>query len=242
MPMPTIQRRIPCEQLDLFQSPPTRPRWRNLPPEVQSRVLELLTHLLRDRQQIVRMLVERIELNITGDTEQTEITITWAGGFTSRHRLSRTVISYSQRSDLEQLLARIIQLRQAGLSLKQVAKHLNQAGVSSLRGRPFTNYMISKLLVQRGLYLPSARKRPESVVLREHEWWAPDLAEILEMPRTSLVHWHNKGWVRGRKLPGLRGRLILWADQAEIDRLKQLRRTRRGWSDAPYPTELTTPK
>jgi hypothetical protein len=46
--MPTIQRRIPCEQLDLFQSPPTRPRWRNLPPEVQSRVLELLTHLLRE--------------------------------------------------------------------------------------------------------------------------------------------------------------------------------------------------
>jgi len=196
----------------------------------------------QDRQQIVRTLIERIELNIMGDTEQTEITVTWAGGFTSCHQLSRTVISYSQRSDLDQLIDRIIQLRQAGLSLKQVAKQLNQAGVSSLRGRPFTNYMVSKLLVQRGHYLPPARKRPESVALSEHEWWAPDLAETLEMPRTSLMHWHNKGWVRGRKLPGLRGRLILWADNAEIDRLKQLHRTRRGWSDAPYPTELTTPK
>ncbi len=149
---------------------------------------------------------------------------------------------YSQRSDVDQLIARIVQLRQAGLTLKQVAKQLNRAGVSSLRGRPFTNYMVSKLLVQRGLYFPSGRKRPESVALTKHEWWAPDLAEMLEMPRPSLNHWFDKGWVRGRKLPGLRGRLILWADEAEIDRLQQLRRSRRGWSDAPYPTELTTPK
>lgn len=195
-----------------------------------------------DRQQIVRMLVERIELKITGNTEQTEITIAWSGGFTSCHRLSRTVISYSQRSDLDQLIERIVQLRQAGHSLKQVAKQLNQAGVSSVRGRPFTNYMVSKLLVQRGLYLPYARKRPESVVLSEHEWWLPDLAKTLEMPRPSLTHWFVRGWVRGRKLQGLRGRLILWADGAEVDRLKQLRQTRRSWSDAPYSTELTTPK
>lgn len=84
--------------------------------------------------------------------------------------------------------------------------------------------------------------RPESVVLSECEWWLPDLAQTLEMPRPSLTHWFVKGWVRGRKLPGLRGRLILWADNAEVDRLKQLRQTRRGWSDAPYLTELTTPK
>ena len=118
----------------------------------------------QDRQQIVRMLVERIELNITGDTEQTEITITWAGGLTSSHRLSRTVISYSQRSDLDQLIARMTQLRQAGLTLKQVAKQLNQAGVPSIRGRPFTNYMVSKLLVQRGLHFPV----PENVPSRSY--------------------------------------------------------------------------
>ena len=196
----------------------------------------------QDRQQIVRMLIERIELNIMGDTEQTEIAITWAGELTSRHRLRRTVISYSQRSDLGQLISRITQLRQAGLTLKQVAKQLNQTGVTSIRGRPFTNYMVSKLLVQRGLYLPCARKRPESVVLSTHEWWAPDLAEKLEMPRVSLTHWYNKGWIRGRKLPGIRGRLILWADEDEIARLKQLRRTRRGSSDAPCSTEPTSPK
>ena len=70
----------------------------------------------QDRQQVVRMLVDRIELNIEGNTEQTEITITWAGGFTTQHRLNRTVISYSQRSDLDQIIGRIVQLRQTGLN------------------------------------------------------------------------------------------------------------------------------
>jgi hypothetical protein len=37
-------------QCDLFQPPPTRPLWRNLPPEVRSRVMKLLIQLLREHQ------------------------------------------------------------------------------------------------------------------------------------------------------------------------------------------------
>lgn len=196
----------------------------------------------QDRQQIVRMLVERIELHIAGNSEQTEIFITWAGGQISRHRLCRTVISYAQRSDLDQLISHIVQLRQSGLSLNHTAQQLNQEGVMPLRGTCFSNFMISRLLIQRGLHLPYGRKRPESVTLAEHEWWLPDLADKLRMPRSSLAHWYNLGWVHGRKLAGLRGRVILWADDIEVDRLKRLRETRRRWSDNPYPAELTTPQ
>lgn len=188
------------------------------------------------------MLVERIELHIVGNSEQTEIISTWAGGQISRHRLCRTVISYAQRSDLDQLISRIVQLRQSGLSLKHTAQQLNQEGVMPLRGTRFSNYMVSRLLVRRGLYLPYGRKRPDSIALVEHEWWLPDLADELHMPRTSLTHWYNRGWIRGRKLPGVRGRLILWANETEVTRLRRLRDTRRRWSDSPYPQELTTPR
>jgi hypothetical protein len=188
------------------------------------------------------MLIERIELNIEGNSERTEVTITWAGGFTSQDRLRRIVSSYSQRSDLDPLIARVVQLRQSGLSLKQAAAQLNEQGIVSLRGRPFTTTILSRLLVRRGLHLPYGRKRPDSVVLHEHEWWLPDLADQLQMPHSSLTHWYVVGWIRGRKLPGLRGRLILWADAAEVERLKRLRQTRRRWSDCPYPVELTTPQ
>ncbi len=36
-------------QSDLFQPPPTRPLWRNLPPEMQGRLKELLIQLLQKR-------------------------------------------------------------------------------------------------------------------------------------------------------------------------------------------------
>ena len=49
---------------------------------------------------------------------------------------------------------------------------------------------------------PMTRKRPESVVLSEHEWWLPDLADTLDMPRTGLNLWYDIGWIRGRKLAG----------------------------------------
>jgi hypothetical protein len=149
---------------------------------------------------------------------------------------------YAQFSRLDELIDRIASLRRAGMSLQQVAAQLNREGGTSLRGRPFTNYTVSRLLVRRGLYLPRAKPRPESVPLTADEWWLPDLAEKLQMPRMTLVHWYNRDWIRGRKLPGLRGRLILWADTEEVERLKRLREARRGWSDCPYPKELTTPK
>lgn len=68
----------------------------------------------------------------------------------------------------------------------------------------------------------------------------PDLTDELRMPGTNLTHWYKRGWVRGRKLPGVRGQLILWADETEVNRLRKLRDTRRRWSDNPYPQERTT--
>lgn len=40
--------RLPSLQLDLFHPTPTRPHWRSLPPDVRSRVLELLVQLIQE--------------------------------------------------------------------------------------------------------------------------------------------------------------------------------------------------
>jgi DNA invertase Pin-like site-specific DNA recombinase len=196
----------------------------------------------QDRQQIVRMLIERIELNIEGNTQRTEIAITWAGGFVSRHQHNRVVSSYSQLSNLDELLGRIVVLKETGITLSQIAEQINEEGYHSLKGRCFTSPMLSRLLVQHGVHLPRGSNKKDSEVLKLHEWWLQDLAHEIGMPPTSLSNWHHNGWVNGRKLPGVRGRWILWADASEVDRLKQLRAARRRWSDRPYPTELTTPK
>jgi hypothetical protein len=193
-----------------------------------------------DRQQIVRMLIDRIDLNIEGQSERAEITVTWAGGFSSHHQFEKAVTGYSQLSYLDELIARIIELKQTYADLHEVADQLNKEGYRPLRRGTFTNAMVSRLLRKRGIH-SRPKRLPPTNVLRENEWWLGDLAKRLGMPKTSLNHWLNRGWLTGRKSSGLRGRRIVWADEAEVARLEQLRATRRRWSDCPFPPELTTP-
>ena len=195
----------------------------------------------QDRQQIVRMLIDRIELLIDRESEQMELTITWAGGFTSQHQHSRPISSYAQLSTREELLKRIVELKQTGITLIQVAEQLNQEEHVSVKGIPVNAPMLSRLLVKEGIHLPRGSQVPDSEILKEHEWWLKDLAAEIEMPASSVSNWLKSGWVTGRKLPGGRGRWILWADESEIARLRELRSARRRWSDCPYPAHLTTP-
>lgn len=198
------------------------------------------TTTAEDRQQVVRMLIDRIELHIEGKSERAEITVTWAGGYVSRHPYEKTVISYSQLSYFDELMARIVALKATCADLGEVARLLNKEGYHALRSGNFTGAMVSRLLVKQGIHSPRKLLPPDGE-LQANEWWLGDLAQQLDMPRTSLGNWRKQGWITGRKLPGLRGRWIIWADATEVDRLKQLRAARRGWSDCPFPPELTTP-
>ena len=229
-------RRIQPTQLDDEQRTLVRQLSQDIPT-----LWNVATTSAQDRQRIVRMLIDRIELKIEGNTERTEIILTWAGGFTSRHQHNRTVISYAQLSNLNEMLARIIELKETCATLGEVANQINNEGYRSLRRRTFTGAMISRLLVKQGIHSPRNPQPPEGV-LQENEWWISDLAKRLGMPKTSLWYWRKSGWINGRKLPGLRGRWIIWADESEIARLEKLRAARRRWSDCPFPSELTTPK
>src|SRR5205807_7878042 len=44
-----------------------------------------------DRQRLVRMLIEQIEVAVQGASEQVKLAITWSGGFVSEHALVRAV-------------------------------------------------------------------------------------------------------------------------------------------------------
>ena len=61
-------------------------------------------------------------------------------------------------------------------------------------------------------------------------------------PRSTLYKWQRVGWVHCRKVAEAFGRLALWADDEELERLRQLRLSKRQWPDPRYPATLTTPK
>ena len=197
----------------------------------------------QDRQEIVRLLLDQVTIAVQGNSEQVDVTLHWAGGVESRHRIIRPVQRYDQLSTYPRLMTRIETLRQDGLSFEQVAEYLNDEGFyPPKRTDRFSGEMLTRLLSRQGLHRPRPRAMAESGVLEAHEYWLSDLARELNIPRTTLYKWQRFGWVHSRKVTEALGRLALWADDEERDRLRQLRLFNRQWPNPRYPVRLTTPK
>ena len=59
--------------------------------------------------------------------------------------------------------------------------------------------------------------------LGRDEWWIRELAERLEVSHNSLIYWREHGLVQARQEPGGWQRWIVWADAAELERLRAYR-------------------
>jgi DNA invertase Pin-like site-specific DNA recombinase/uncharacterized protein YndB with AHSA1/START domain len=196
-----------------------------------------------DRQRIVRLLVDRVIINVQGNTDHVDVTIEWSGGFTSHHELIRPVRRYQQMADYDRVAGRIEELRGQGRTFAEIAQQLNEEAFRPIRqAERFHKDLVCRLFNKLCKERPAARRIAEKAQLQRHEWFALDLAARLQMPKNSLLHWIRRGWVHVvRQLPGYRGRVICWADEQEMDRLQRLRATRHHWWDEPLPAELTTP-
>ena len=189
------------------------------------------------------MLLQRVTVDIQGDSEQVEVTLHWVGGVRSQHDLQRPVARYAQLSTCPMLIARIDTLRQEGDSFEQIAQHLNHESFSPpKRTARFTGSMVARLLSAHGLHGPRPRAMRDGIVLHPHEYWLPDFARRLNMPIATVHKWQRLGWVHSRKVTVAAGRWAIWADDDELERLRQLRAYKRKWPEPRYPEALTTPK
>lgn len=207
-----------------------------------SRIWHAATTTIQDRQEIARLLLDRVVVNVEGDSEQVDVNLYWAGGFTSYHHLVRPVSRYEQLSNYHVLRERIDALRKKGESFTTIAEHLNQEGFyPPKRVKRFNGNMVGRLLGASGPHGPRPRSMVNSDLLEEHEYWLPDLARKLGIPVATVHKWQRVGWVRSRKVQVAGGRWALWADADEVSRLQRLRSYRRQWPNPRYPVELTTP-
>ena len=197
----------------------------------------------QDRQEIVRLVLDRVVVNVEGESDQVELTLHWSGGFTSQHRLIRPVARYEQLSDYRALRERIDVLRKRGESFAKIAEHLNREGFHPpKRTLHFTSNMVGRLLGDHGLHGPRPQAMVDSQWLEADEYWLTDLARELGIPVATMHKWQRMGWIRSRKVPVAGGRWALWADVDERTRLQRLRAFRRKWPEPRYPADLTTPK
>ena len=176
-----------------------------------------------DRKEIIRQVVERVEVEAQGKTEQVHVRITWAGGGQTQSTLVRPIAHYRERSDYARLSARVKELTDAGWSLGAIAHQLDHDGFPPLRRtQRWTRASVQTLRRQLGLGTTHRRGSSREALGRD-EWWGRELAQQLGISRNSLIYWMEQGLVRARKERGGLQRWIVWADAAEVERLRAYR-------------------
>lgn len=175
------------------------------------------------RKEIIRQLISKISLDAEGRSERVQVSIDWMGGNSTSGLLIRPVGKYTQLSYYPQLCERIRALRTEGLSAAAIAHQLNQEGFRPPKHtQSFKSYAVYDLMRTLGLTHPAVANTG-SVELGPHEWWLRDLAQALEMPLPTLSSWTRQGKLQARQASQSDRRWIVWADETELERLRQYR-------------------
>ncbi len=179
------------------------------------------------RKEIIRQVIDKITVTVEGESEQVQVMIEWAGGFSCQAQIVRPVAKWTQLSYYPQLYQRLKQLAEANLSTDEIIECLHQEGFRPPKRRQTFNPEMLRTLMRHlglGTQQPSKLREP----LPEHEWWLPELAAKLEMPTTTLYDWVQRGWVKARQHPEPPKHWTIWADEAELDRLRTHRQRPAG--------------
>lgn len=223
------ERRRLAEDYDRFQA--EQPR--RLSPSDRERITSLAADLPGlwhgptttggDRRAIVRLLIERVELTRDGDSERIDVAIHWRGGAVTRHEIRQGLRTYRSLGGLAQLRERILELRGDGRTADAIAETLNREGYQAARGEGFTGNRVRQLLAKFGRTGVPAGVRDAGDLPGPGEWWLPALAAEIGVKPIVVHRWRWSGWLHTRQLRGENGRWIVWADAAEVGRLRRLR-------------------
>jgi len=192
-----------------------------------------------DRKEIIRQVVERVIVDVQGSSERVKVRIEWIGGGHTEAVVIRPIGKLSELSTYPQICHQIQMLTEAGWAAVAIAQALNEAGFRPPRSTTgFRPEMITQLQRQLGIKAPRPRVRHHEGFLPD-EWWPTELARQLHIPRGTLSHWIRQGLVRARQLDEPLCRWVVWADEAEQERLQQYHQRAIGddfhhrWTDAP---------
>jgi hypothetical protein len=193
-----------------------------------------------DRKEVVRQVVERVEVAVQGTSEQVQVRMHWVGGGQTEGTLTRPIARFADRSDYAALCERVCALTQARWSAPAIARQLDTDGYAPWRARRRWT-VASVVTLRQQLGLSGQHQRGRSCdVLGPEEWWAADLARTLGVARSVLHTWIQRGLVRARQEGQGMHRWIVQADASAVEWLRQYHQrdiaseTRRRWT-APHP-------
>ncbi|MGZ3621817.1 MAG: recombinase family protein, partial [Ktedonobacteraceae bacterium] len=164
---------------------------------------------------------ERVIVDVQGSSERVKVRIEWIGGGHTEGVVIRPVGKLSELSTYPQICQQIQALTEAGWTATAIAQALTEAGYCPAHTTArFGAQTIRRLQRQLELKAPRPRVRQRDE-LGPDEWWPAELVRVLEIPRASLYHWIHQGLVRAHQLDEPLHRWVVWADEAEQERLRQ---------------------
>ena len=176
------------------------------------------TTTLAERKEMIRQIIRRVMVAGEGTTERLQVTIEWVGGGTTAGVITRPISRIEHLSAYPQLCARIRALAQAGYNTAQITACLAREGFRSPKqAKPFSRQSVVELMQRLAVHHPRSRRR---LPLRKHEWWLSDLARAVGGSHSPLHRWRQCGWLQAHWHPHSK-RWVAWADEAELQRLKQ---------------------
>ncbi|HAT1773523.1 TPA: recombinase family protein [Legionella pneumophila] len=184
----------------------------------------------KERQEILRLLIERIIVRVEGNTEKVFVEIHWCGGYKTRTSLVRPVAKLEQLSYYNQLLERAKMLSEENMRFVDIAEKLNEEGFRpAKRQEKFNASMVSSLLVKAGVKSNKTTKS-EQIARHSDEWTFRELSQKLSIPEPTLYAWMRKGQLTVRRdKAAYNGIWLIYADSQELKRLEDIRNRPRQW-------------
>jgi hypothetical protein len=192
-----------------------------------------------DRKEIIRQIVKGVVVDVQENSERVGVRIEWIGGGHTEGIVIRPVGKLSELSTYPQICHQVQVLTEAGWAATAIAQALSDAGYGSAHAPArFGAQTVRELQRRLGVRTPRPRLRSRDG-LSPDEWWPAELVRTLRIPRASLYHWIRQGLVRARQLDEPLHRWVVWADEAEQERLRQYHQRAIGddlhhrWTDVP---------
>ena len=141
------------------------------------------------RQQIVRLLIERVIVAVQGNTEKVHVCIHWKGGCQTETTFNRPVAKLEQLSYYKKLIERVADLHKNENSLTAIADILNKEKWQSAKQRSsFNAQMVRTLLLRKGL-VSKKKKRSNNALRKENELTLAELSKKTRIPEPTLGIW-----------------------------------------------------
>jgi hypothetical protein len=181
----------------------------------------------------VRLVIKEVTLDQKRRHGYVWIKIIWQTGAASEHWLQRCVQSYAQHADQDRVRQRIIELNAQQKMDHEIAAILNQEGLRTAHGPPFSGNMVHVL--RKKWCIPTVKINGTGTnPLRwpDGTYSVQGAAATIGITPQIIFDWLRKGLLSGEQLAkGMPWRIFLSPEQA-AELATQVRRTSRSCREA----------